>query len=184
MAKFKTISVLALAAAAVFLAPAAANAYVAPDDVSVVGSPTAGATVSVVIDAGAFTPGEDVSFAVTGATSVTLAAAGQQTTTLVKAADSQGGASVDVKLPANASGTYTVTATGLQSGNVATAAITVVAADAGAGAGSGSGSSDDLAFTGVGDSAMLLVWAGSGALLLGGALVVVMVTVRRQRAHS
>ncbi|MFP7761475.1 hypothetical protein [Marisediminicola sp. LYQ85] len=194
MNKLKSLSVVAIAAAAVFMGPAAANAsieYPGEADVIVVGTPGPGETVVVDIEAGAFIAGEDVSFAVTGATAVTLAAAGQQTTTLVKTADADGGASVDVTLPADATGTYNISATGLESGQVESAALTVVAADAGAGAGAGAGSgsgsgdsADDLAYTGAGDATMLLVWAGAGALLLGGALVVVMTTVRRQRANS
>jgi hypothetical protein len=169
----RVFAAIALAVAAVFVAPltAQASGYVPADSISVSGTPLAGATVSVDFAAGAFTAGEAVTFAVDGAGTATLSAMRAATVTLVKSATPAGAASVNVTLPADASGSYTTTATGQLSGAIGTATITVTAADAGSG----------LAGTGY-DAPVLLIWAGVGALVLGVALVVVLTLLRRQRA--
>ncbi|QYF73741.1 hypothetical protein [Cryobacterium sp. PAMC25264] len=84
-------------------------------------------------------------------------------------------------LPADATGTYTTTATGLTSGTVGTAAISLAAADSAAG--SGSSANGGLASTGY-DAPMLAIWGAAGALLLGVALTVALTVVRRQRANA
>ncbi|MBX0299897.1 sortase [Cryobacterium sp. 1639] len=144
--------------------------------------------VEVAFTAGSFTPGESVSFTLTGenAAGATLAAfkAVVNSQSLVKSATDTGAVALDVTLPTDASGTYTVTATGLTSGTVGTASLTVASADAAAGAGAGSVSSNSgLAATGY-DAPMLAIWAASGALLLGIALMVSLTVVRRQRANA
>jgi hypothetical protein len=168
----KIIAGAGIALVALFAAPAAAQAVYAPDEsITVTGSPTPGGTVTVAIDA-AFTPGEDVSFTLTGenASDATLAVfrAAVETKSLTKAANADGSTSVDVTLPTNASGSYTITATGLESGVVGTAAITVVAAD---GAGNGAGDDDGLAVTG--GTAITTIWIAGGALALGAALLMI-----------
>jgi hypothetical protein len=185
----KSLAVAALAVLAVFSVPAAANAagYVPQGNIIVEGTPAPGEIVAVTFTEGSFTPGEDVSFTLTGENAVgaTLASvrAVVNSQSLVKPATGTGGVTLDVTLPADATGTYTTTATGLTSGTVGTAAITVAAADAGSGTGSGSStdSNGGLASTGY-NAPMLAIWAGAGALLLGIALVVVLGIVRRQRA--
>lgn len=179
MAK-KTLAALALALLAVFAVPAAANAagYVPESNVVVSGSATPSSPVYISFAAASFTPGEQVSYSVTGEGTATLAIVKAATASLVKSATSDGAASVVVTLPANATGTYTTTATGLTSGNVGTAAITVAAADSGAAAADDKG----LASTGFAGSA-LIFWA-AGLLLAGIALVVVLSVVRRQRANA
>ena len=163
----------ALAVLAVFAMPLAAQAsgYVPADSISVSGTPVAGATVSVAFAEDSFTGGEAVTFAVDGAGAATLSAVRAATVTLVKSATSTGAASVDVTLPADASGSYRTTATGQLSGAIGTATITISAADAGSG----------LSGTGY-DAPVLLIWAGAGALVLGVALVVVLTLLRRKRA--
>lgn len=184
----KTLAAIALSVMAVFAAPAAANAagYVPQDHVSVNGSPVAGAVLAVVFDGGSFDHkggiGEKVSIAATGAGRPALSVFKAATTTIEKSATADGSLSVNMTLPEDASGTYTVTATGLESGNVGTATVTVAAADAAAGNGSTS-ADGDLASTGY-SAPMLLIWAAAGALLLGVALVVVLNIVRRQRATA
>ena len=116
----------------------------------------------------------------TGSGTATLSAVKAATVSLTKSATSAGAASVNVALPADATGTYTTTATGLTSGTVGTAAITLPTADAGAGASSTDGG---LASTGY-DAPMLAIWAAAGALLLGVALMVALTVVRRQRANA
>jgi hypothetical protein len=184
----KSLAVAALAVLAVFSVPAAANAagYVPQGNIIVEGTPAPGAVVEVIFTDGSFTPGEDVSFTLTGENAVgaTLASlrAVVNSQSLVKPATGTGAVSLDVTLPTDATGSYSVTATGLTSGTVGAASITVAAADGGAGAGNGtSGSDSGLASTGY-NAPMLAIWAGAGALLLGIALVVVLGIVRRQRA--
>ncbi|AMM20475.1 hypothetical protein AX769_10355 [Frondihabitans sp. PAMC 28766] len=175
--KIATASALVLGA--MFVAPAAANAagYVPSSNVTVSGAVVAGGTDTVGFASGSFDPGENVTFSVTGAGRVQLAALAQQTVTLTKAATSTGADSVSVTLPAGASGTYTLTATGATSGNVATAALSVVPAD-----GTAASTSGALAFTGSTVS-MLVVWSAAGAVALGIAFMIVLALVRRQRTN-
>lgn len=170
----KIIAGAGIALVAFFAAPAAANAgYGADDSISVAGTPQPGETIAVTFDE-YFQPGESVSFALTGesATSATLAVfkVAVNTQTLVKASNASGSVVLNVTLPTNASGTYTVTATGLTSGIVGTAAVTVVAAD-------GPGNGDGLAVTG--GTALTAIWIAGGALALGIALLLVR-TLRRK----
>jgi hypothetical protein len=182
----KSFAAIALAVLAVIAVPTAANAagYVPVGNISVSGTPAPGSVVEVAFTAGSFTPGESVSFTLTGenAAGATLAVVNSQS--LVKTAADTGAVALDVTLPADASGTYTTTATGLTSGTVGTASLTVASADAAAGSASGSGTSTGgLASTGY-DAPMLAIWAAAGALLLGIALMVALTVVRRQRANA
>lgn len=179
----KAIAIAALATAAVFAMPAAANAdYVPDENISVTGDPVPGGTVSAGFAAGSFTPGEPLSIAITGEPTPSLAALGVFTGTLNTSgiANGSGGATVDFVLPLNATGAYTVVVTGDLSGNVGIASVSVVPADSGPGTTPGTGP-DGLVNTGSTLSAMV-IWGGIGALLVGTALVVAL-TVRRNRAH-
>ncbi|MBD8727448.1 hypothetical protein [Frigoribacterium sp. CFBP 13707] len=175
----KIIAAALLVVAGVFAGPAAAQAYVPSTNVTVQGTVAAGGTINVTIVNGSFIAGENVSFAVTGEGRVTLAAI--ETTTLVKTADANGAARVAVTLPTTARGSYALTATGLTSGNVATAALTVVAADGTPAA--GSNNAGGLAFTGS-TVPTLVIWAAAGALMLGIALMVVVTLQRRARNNA
>jgi hypothetical protein len=167
----KIIAGAGIALIALFSVPAAAQAYGADENISVAGDPQPGETITVTFDE-YFFGREDVSFALTGenATGATLAVfkAAVNTQTLVKSADASGSVALDVTLPTDATGTYTVTATGLTSGLIGTAAITVVAAD---GAGNGAGDDDGLAVTG--GTAITTIWIAGGALALGAALLMI-----------
>ncbi len=171
----KTFAIIAVAFVAVFTAPLAANAagYVPSSSVTVSGSVTPGGTVTVSFASGSFAANESVGFSVTGNGTATLSMFRAATVTTTKVASATGAVSVNVTLPANASGTYTLTATGVTSGNIGTASLTVVPADAGR----------SLARTGS-TLPMLLIWTAGGAGVLGIALFVVLGLVRRQRAHS
>ncbi|MEA5456984.1 hypothetical protein SPF06_19855 [Sinomonas sp. JGH33] len=185
----KAFAVVAFALLAVVGAPAAANAagYVPSGNVTVSGTATPGGTVTVNFAAGSYLPGEQVSVSVNGATSVTLSVVKAALTTFTKPASSTGAFSVNVTLPTDATGTYTLTATGLTSGNVGTASITTVPASL---ANTGGGAS--LANTGGGAALantgatlpMLMIWIGAGALVLGGAIVGTLAFVRRQRRNA
>ncbi|WBM79385.1 sortase [Cryobacterium breve] len=176
----KTLATIALAVLAVFTVPAAANAagYVPNSNITISGNQVAGSIIVIDFSGASFTAGENISFSVSGAGVVTLSNFKSATATLVKPASSTGAASLNVTLPADATGSYTTTATGLTSGSVGTATITVKAADAGAT--SADSSAGGLASTGY-NAPVLLIWAAAGALLLGVALVVVLSFVRRRR---
>ena len=174
----KILAGAGIALVAFFAVPAAAQAgYGADESISVAGDPQPGENVAVTFDE-YFQPGEDVSFSLTGenATGATLAVfkAAVNTKSLTKAADASGTSVLNVTLPTNATGTYTVSAAGLTSGIVGTAAVTVVAAD---GAGNGSGNGDGLAVTG--GTAITTIWIAGGALALGVALLLIR-TMRRK----
>lgn len=172
----KAFAVFALAILAIFAVPAAANAagYVPKEQITVSGKSAASATVTITFGTGSFGHGADVTFGVRGAGKPTTLSAvkAASTATTVKSADAVGAVALDVTLPADASGSYTVTGTDT-AGTVGTATITVAAADAG----------KSLASTGY-DAPVLLIWGASGALLLGIALVVVLGIVRRQRVTA
>ncbi|MCU1527796.1 MAG: hypothetical protein JWP75_1559, partial [Frondihabitans sp.] len=161
----KVVAAAVLVGIGIFAAPMAANAagYVPASNITVSGAVVPGGTSTVGFASGSFTDSETVSFSVTGDGAATLGAA-TTTVTGTKVANADGSVSEKVTLPADASGTYSLTATGLTSGNVGTAALTVVPADAGAS--SATNSSGGLAFTGSTVS-MLVIWGAGGAIVLG-----------------
>lgn len=177
----KLIAAIVLAGAALIATPAAANAagYVPTSNVTVTGSTVAGGTTIINFGPGSFVGNETVNISVTGAGAVTLGALPTTTVSKAYVASASGAVSPRVTLPAGASGTYTLTATGATSGNVGTAAITATPA-AGAAAVGASGGTGSLAFTG-GTISALALWAGGGAVVLGGGLLVVRSSIRRQR---
>jgi len=175
----KALAIAALATAAVFAMPAAANADYVPDaNIIVTGDITPGGVVTVSFTDGSFTPGETINFAITGEPTPTLGALGAFTGTLntTGSADGNGATSINFVLPSNATGAYTVIATGVLSGDVGIATVSVTPADSGPGTGP-----DGLVNTGSTLPAMV-IWGGIGALLVGTALVVAL-TVRRNRAQ-
>ena len=179
----KLIAAVVLAGAALLATPAVANAagYTPDSSVSVSGNYAAGGTAAVSFTPGAFQDNETVNVQVTGAGAVTLGALPTTTVSKSYTASSDGSLVVRVTFPAGASGTYNLTATGATSGVVGLASFTVAPADAAAAAASGSnGTNGTLAFTG-GTISALALWVGGGAVLLGGGLLVVRGSVRRQR---
>lgn len=182
----KALAVLAVAFAALVAAPSAANAaYVVSNNITVAGDATPGGTVTVNFAAGSFAPNEEVSASVSGNTPVTLSVVKAAVTTqFTKQASATGAVAFNVTLPDNASGTYTLTAKGLTSGNIGTATITVVpAAVANTGTSNASmGNAGGAALAETGASLpMLMVWIGAGALVLGVAIVATLGFVRKQR---
>ncbi|WP_052207215.1 hypothetical protein [Sinomonas humi] len=190
----KALAVLSFAILALVAVPSAANAagYVPNNNVTVTGDAVPGGTVTVNFAAGSFAPNESVAVSVSGNTPVTLSVVKAAVlTSFTKQASSTGALSVNVTFPTNASGTYTLTATGLTSGNVGTASITIVPAVSGtvANTGTTANTSGNLANTGSNLAntgatlPMLMIWIGAGALVLGVAIVGTLTFVRRQR-HS
>jgi hypothetical protein len=184
----KSFAVLGLALIAFFAVPAAANAaeYVPAGNIQVVGGANAapGEAKTIQFTAGSFPNDTEVNVQVTGDPTASFGVFKAGTISAIYPVAADGSTSFKVVIPTNAHGTYTVTATGVQSGTVGTAAITVVTADSGSGTGTGADSADGgLAGTGY-NAPMLLIWAASGVVLLGIALVVVLTIVRRQRANA
>jgi len=172
----KALAGAGIALALLIATPVAANAaYVPASDIVVSDStPAPGQAVTVSFEEN-FIAGEQVRFSVTGEGAVTIAAI--TTASVTKAADANGTAVAVVTPPANATGTYTVTATGVTSGVVGTAALTVVAVAADA-----PGGSVTLPFTG-GTLPIAAIWIASGVLVLGVVLLSV-VGIRRRSAAS
>ena len=180
----KLIAAVVLAGAAFIAVPTAANAagYAPDSSVSVSGTYAAGGTAVVNFTDGAFQDGETVNVQVTGAGAVTLGALPTTTVSKTYTAAADGSLAVRVTFPAGASGTYNLTATGATSGIVGLASFTVAPADAAGTVATGGSSSNpgELAFTG-GTISALALWAAGGAVVLGGGLLVVRKSVRRQR---
>lgn len=167
----QAVAAVAVAAGLVF-APVAANAYTPdPESGSVVVAP--GGTVTVpFVD---FAPGEVVRFFLSGenaagASLATVKFVYQSNVALgSKTANGSGSVAPAITLPRNASGTYTLTATGATSSTSASAKIVI--------------GDPTIAETG-GDAGQLLgLWIGGGALLLAGGGIAVATTVRRQRGQ-
>lgn len=177
----KGLAIGALALVSIFALPAAANAaYVPAGNIIVTGDTSPGGAVTVTFTDGSFAGGELVQAEVEGDPTANFAAlgfvGGVDTTTAT--ANDAGAVSFTYILPSNASGSYTLTATGLgASGNVGVATITVTPADSGGTTGPGG-----LVNTGSELSA-LVIWCAIGALLIGTALVTAL-QVRRNRAHT
>ncbi|MET4639294.1 sortase [Mycetocola sp. 2940] len=167
----KVLATLALATMAFFAVPAAANAYGPNSNGTVVGPIVPGQSVTIVFGPNAFSGSSNVSFTVSGNSVVTLGAFKAATTTsFEKKSNADGSIELDVTLPENASGTYSITGTDVD-GNIGTASLTVPASDAGSG---------NLPDTGS-EVPVLALWTAGGALALGAGLIAVMTLVRRQR---
>jgi hypothetical protein len=180
----KLIAAVVLAGAALLATPAAANAagYAPDSNVSVSGNYVAGGVVVVNFSAGAFQNNETVNVQITGAgvSSATLGALPVTTVSKAYTAGADGSLPVRVTLPVGGSGSYNLTATGATSGVVGVASFTLAPADAAAVAAGSNGTNGSLAFTGSTVSALAL-WVAGGAVVLGGGLLVVRGSVRRQR---
>lgn len=161
----------ALAGALLFAAPAVAQAYVpnAPGTQTVTITNNGPVTFNVA-------PGATVNFVLVGynADQAGLATANLPVSSksITKVADASGNATAVVTLPADARGTYTLSAT--PTGGTA----------GGSGSGTNAGGSTGLPETGFDASSMLGLWVGGGALALAGGTIAVATTVRRNRAEG
>lgn len=194
----KSLTIASIAGAIAF-APAPAFAYAptpTPDSIEV----SIGTPFTIVFDP-IFTPGEDVEITLTGINGATqsLATVGAiSSTSTTKTADDYGSVEATVTFNSDASGSYEVTATGLESGATDTVIVTVTGTSDAVGDGTGStggtgttdgtgtttdgtSTEDQLATTGA-DSASLGLLVGGGALLLGGGAVLASRSLRKQKA--
>ncbi|MFC8682649.1 LPXTG cell wall anchor domain-containing protein [Microbacterium ureisolvens] len=164
-----------LAAAAVFAAPAAANAStIYPPSGSCTASPTttqAGGTIEFACAAETFSPDESVTITVTGenGAGTRIGMVRFAITTASSTASSAADGSlpgIDITLPSNASGTYNIAAVSATSAG-GNAAVTITGADG-------------LPSTGLDQGQTLGLWIGGGALLLAGAALAIVAAIRRR----
>lgn len=173
----KAAAALAVAIAAVFAAPAVASAYTPTPVSGTTVTITAGGTVTIPFSG--FVAGETVTFTLTGEgvgpanLAFVALSASEDSTSVTKDANEDGEASATVTLPDDASGTYTLTAVGDESGAAEPVSITVAAAAGGDG--------EELGDTGFDGDALLGLWVGGGVLVLAGASIAVATSVRRAR---
>ncbi len=176
----KVLAGLAIAAAALFVAPAAAQAYIPTGDIT--GPATVGAGGSGTFSFNGYDPNEQVSFTLTGengaGASLGSVVAAVSSANIVKGTDGSGAVSVTVTLPSNATGAYTLTGTGLSSGAIGSIVFSAGSSTGGSATG---GSTGGLPNTGA-TIPTLGLWAGGGLLALGAAFVIVLTIVRRQKA--
>lgn len=184
----RAFAVIALAVLAVFAVPTAAFAAtdVPAGNVSVSsgGTATPGEAITVSFTAGSFPDDGQVFVQCVGDSTASFGVvrAGTVSSTFAVAADGSG--NFQVIIPEGATGSFNVTATGVQSSAVGTAVITVVAPDWAVTGSGGFGTGSD-GLTGIGYNApMLLIWGAAGALLLCIALLVVLNIVHRQPAGA
>lgn len=173
----KVLAALIIGAAIALAAPAAANAvpYTHGGDCSI--SPTtvaAGGTSTMTCAPGTFKPSEGVQYVVSGKD------ASQATLSSDPTATPQGGSQVEVTVPQDASGAYTVTATGATSQAASAVTVTVLPADAPAS--TTSSSSTGLASTGS-TIGWYFAWIG-GALVVVGLIVLSLIAAARRRASQ
>ena len=182
----KAAAIAAIVAGAMFAVPAAASAYTpSPGGGTSVSTVAPGGTFTFFVEADVFEPGETVSISLTGesASAATMAFVkfAVETQALgTTTANAEGGIDgVQITLPANASGTYTVTATSASNPVGTSATVTVAAGSTPGGTNPG-----DLATTGADSEALLALWIGGGALLLVGGGIAVATAVRRNKQNA
>lgn len=182
----KVVAGFALAVAALVAVPAAAqaNGYTPVPNESYTGQTVVapGGTTTITFGAGFFTPGETVTFFLTGenAAGATLASfrtVVNNSPSINKVAGASG-TPVAVTLPANASGTYSLNASSPSKGTVS---VAISVGSAGAGGAAAGGAGTGLATTGAAGDQLLWAWVAGGALAFVGGGVLVASAVRKQR---
>jgi hypothetical protein len=183
----KILAALAVTAGLLLAAPAAANATNYTDgaqcsfDVSVVST---GGTASLICIPGTWTPGESITWSVSGPSGTTLASfdGTANSSTFSKHANADGSDVLTVALPQGASGTYSITGIGQTSGHECTASLTVLPADQ-ASTVLDPGSTDGLAHTGSVVSAGV-AWMGGSLVVLGLIALAVVGWLRKAKTTS
>ena len=168
--------VATLALVGLVATPAAASAStIYPPSGSCTASPTttqAGGTIGFACEAETFSPDETLTITVTGENGAD-ASIGMVRFAITTASGTATSASdgslpaIDITLPSNAAGTYNIAAVSSTSAG-GTAAVTITGADG-------------LPATGLDQASTIGLWIGGGALLLAGAALAIVATVRRRR---
>ncbi|WP_285113992.1 hypothetical protein [Leifsonia sp. fls2-241-R2A-40a] len=183
----KILAAVAVTAGLLLAAPVAANAVPYTHgaecqfDVSVVQT---GGSATLICVPGTWAPGESIDWTVNGQDggSFTLASlqTGPSTLHFTKQSNADGSDVLAVKLPADASGTYTVVGHGATSGHECSATLTVLPADQ-ASTVLDPGSSNGLAHTGS-VVATWAAWMGGSLVVLGLIALAVVGWVRKLKA--
>lgn len=167
----------AIVVCGVFATPAAAlGSTIYPPSQSCTAAPTTlppGGTTSLACDAATFSASEDVTITVTGEDGrdavVGMVKFAPSTASGAAVAEPDGSlAAVEIRFPSSARGTYNIAAFSATSAG-GTAAVTVTNADG------------SIPATGLDGAALTGVWIGGGILLVGGAALVIVGIVRRER---
>ncbi|MGN7188359.1 LPXTG cell wall anchor domain-containing protein [Microbacterium enclense] len=175
---------VALAGALLLAAPAVAEAYVPTDPNTI----TFEITESGPVGAGGFQPGAQVTGTLVGKGigPNNLATANLPVTaaSITKTADASGVATINVILPENPSGSYTLAVSGARADGSTGTGGTAPAGTGGTSAGGTTDASGSLPATGMDANSLLGFWVGGGALVLAGATVAVVATARRNRSKA
>ncbi|GAA1449591.1 hypothetical protein [Leifsonia poae] len=193
MAK-KLLAALIVGAAVALAAPAAANAAPETAGGTCSISPTtvpAGGTTTLTCEDGTFGANESVAYTVSGENGADASLASYRTSVgsahATKAASSTGGSVLQITVPSDASGAYTVTGTGASSHAEAAATVTVIPADTAAGA-SSTGSSSTSSGSSIASTGSIvagyLAWVGGGLIVAGLIALAIIAAVRRRHANS
>ena len=188
----KYLAALIVGAAVALSAPVAANAapYTSGGSCSISPSTVgAGDSATLTCSPGTFKSSETVDYTVSGenGSAADLASyhTGVSSAHAAKSAGGDGSAVLQVTVPKNASGAYTITGTGETSNAASGATITVIPADAPAGAKttttSASTSTNTIASTGS-TIAACIAWIGGALVVLGLLVLALLAAARRRRA--
>jgi len=185
----KILAAIAMTAGLLLAAPAAANAVDYTNgaqckfDVSVA---EAGGTATLICIPGTWSPGEAITWTVTGqdGSSFKLASFSTATSSLqfVKHSNADGSDVLTVTLPSTASGQYSVVGVGQSSGHECPASLTVLPADQ-ASTVVDPGSSNGLAHTGS-VVATWAAWAGGSLVVLGLIALAIVAWVRKLKTSA
>lgn len=185
----KILAAVAVTAGLLLAAPAAANAVDYTDgaqcsfDASVA---TAGGTATLICIPGTWTPGEAITWTVTGESGSAFKLASFSTAKsslqFVKHSNADGSDVLTVTVPASATGTYNFVGVGQTSGHECPATLTILPADS-ASTVVDPGSSNGLAHTGS-VVASWAAWMGGSLVILGLIALAIVAWVRKVKTTS
>ncbi len=177
----KILAAAAVTAALLLAAPAAANAVDYPSGAPCtfdVSTTQAGHSATLTCVPGTWGDGESITWVASGSDGSSIVMA--SSVTFSKHANSDGSDVLHVTLPADATGSYTITGTGSSTGHVCSASLTVVPADASA------STINDPGSSGLADTGSVIaewaIWTGAGLLAIGLVSVAVAAWMRKVRS--
>ncbi|WP_426623137.1 hypothetical protein ACPPVW_10860 [Leifsonia sp. McL0607] len=173
----KILAAAAVTAALLLAAPAAANAVDYPSGAPCtfdVSTPQAGNSATLTCVPDSWGNGETITWVASGSDVASIVMASSVS------ANADGSDVLLVTLPADASGTYTITGTGASSGHIYSASLTVVPADASA------STINDPGSSGLADTGSVIaewaLWTGAGLLVVGLVSVAIAAWMRKVRS--
>lgn len=147
-----------------------------------------GASAVVTVIGGSFDPGSQVTFSTSGpgvvANTLTslVQAAVSGSSSVVKTASAEGGATANFTAPTGVTGTYSILAEGVRNGQPASFVVDVSVVAASAGGSTGTGTANGALPATGGDVPVAALWLGVGAIGIGG--IAVAAGVARRRANA